>query len=309
MLRLAVPDLISPSYFPAIAAVELGTFHEHGVDVDLELLFPVTDAAVALRDGQIDFLAGAAHAALHAFPEWAGARLLAALSRNMYWFLVVRADLDVARGDLAGLENVRIGAAPGPDVGLVQLLREAGVDVERRGIVIGPVPGTDRSSVSFGVTAAEALADGRVDAFWANGMGAEVAVRRGVGRVVIDARRGDGPASASTYTFPALMARDATIAGRPDEVAAMVRGLVAAQAILVEDPGRATEVGRRLFPPMEAHLIAELVRRDGPYYAPAIDEAAVASLNAFARQVGLLRGDVAYERVVATGVSDLWVAP
>ena len=31
---------------------------------------------------------------------------------------------------------------------------------------------------------------------------------------------------------------------------------------------RATEVGRKLFPPSEAELIAELIRRDLPYYDP-----------------------------------------
>ena len=43
--------------------------------------------------------------------------------------------------------------------------------------------------MNFGVIAAQALEERRVDGFWANGMGAEIAVRRGVGTVVIDARR------------------------------------------------------------------------------------------------------------------------
>src|ERR671934_3107677 len=99
-LRLAVPDLVSNSYFPAIAAVELGLFGEQGLDASVELLFPVTRTMAALRDGELDFVAGAAHATLVAFPAWQGARLLAAVARHMYWFLVVRADLGVQRGDL-----------------------------------------------------------------------------------------------------------------------------------------------------------------------------------------------------------------
>jgi sulfonate transport system substrate-binding protein len=81
-VRLAVPDLISPSYFPAVAAIDLGLARAEGLDVTLELLYPVTDAAAALRDGTIDFLAGAAHAPMHAFPGWRGAKLVAALSQN-----------------------------------------------------------------------------------------------------------------------------------------------------------------------------------------------------------------------------------
>ena len=43
-MKLAVPDLISNSYFPAIAAVELGCFKREGLDVTLELIVPIEHA-------------------------------------------------------------------------------------------------------------------------------------------------------------------------------------------------------------------------------------------------------------------------
>src|SRR5438105_7440250 len=202
-MRIAVPDLISDSYFPAVAAVELGFFKAEGLDADLELLFPVPKTMEALRDGQLDFVAGAAHATLAAFPDWQGARLLAALAQRMYWLLVLRADLGARRGDVQAVKGLRIGAAPGPDAGLRRLLVEAGVDLDRDKVQVGPVPGTNEPSVSFGVTAAKALEAGTLDGFWANAMGAEVAVRRGIGTVVLDVRRGAGPPAAQPYTFPA----------------------------------------------------------------------------------------------------------
>src|SRR5690606_27069771 len=52
-LKLAVPDLISNSYFPAVAAVELGCFRREGFDVELELIFPVDRCYEALREGEI----------------------------------------------------------------------------------------------------------------------------------------------------------------------------------------------------------------------------------------------------------------
>lgn len=307
-MRIAVPDLISPSYFPAIAAVDLGLAREEGLDLELELLFPVTDAAAALRDGKIGLLAGAAHAPLYALPGWRGVKLLAALSRHTYWFLVVRSDLAAQRGDLSCLRGLRIGAAPGPDACLRVLLEDAGLDPDAGNIRIGPVPGSSQSGISFGVAAADALAAGRVDGFWANGMGAEVAVRRGTGTVVLDARRGDGPASASSYTFPALMASEAMIGEQPGTVAAAVRALMRAQRVLQEDPERARESGERLFPPMEADLIPGLIRRDAPYYDPAISEEAVQSLNAFARRAGLLHGPAAYGDVVSDVGRSCWSA-
>ena len=36
-MKIAVPDLISNSYFPAVAAVELGKFAEQGIDALIEL--------------------------------------------------------------------------------------------------------------------------------------------------------------------------------------------------------------------------------------------------------------------------------
>ena len=211
-MRIGVPDLVSNSYFPAIAAVDLGALRAEGLDAEVELVFPVTRAMELLRDGELDYVAGSAHATLSAFPEWRGARLLAALAQHMYWFLVLRSDLGAARGDIAAVKGLRIGAAPGPRDGLEELLREAGVDPERDNVRIGPVPGALEPGVSFGVHAARALAEGAIDGFWANGMGTEVAVRSGAGRVVLDVRRGDGPPAARGYTFPAMVATERKIA-------------------------------------------------------------------------------------------------
>jgi ABC-type nitrate/sulfonate/bicarbonate transport system substrate-binding protein len=306
VVRLAIPDLISNSYFPAIAAVELGLFEAEGIAASLELMFPVTRTMAALRDGGVDFVAGAAHATLAAFPGWRGAKLVCALAQRMYWFLVVRSDLKPRRGDVSVVRGLRIGAAPGPDTGLLRLLAEAGIDPAREGVQVGPVPGTAEASVSFGVTAARALEEGKLDGFWANGMGAQVAVDRGVGTIVLDVRRGEGPPAAVHFTFPALVATEARIRQQPDQVAGAVRAIVRAQQILRADPERATPVGRRLFPPMEASLIAELIRRDLPYYDPTITPESVERLNAFAQDAGLLTERVSYEQVVATQFAELW---
>ena len=131
-MKLAIPDLISNSYFPALAAAELGFFAREGIAVSAELIFPVDRAYAALRDGEVDFVGGAAHGALAAFPEWRGVKLLGALAQGMYWFLVMRADLGIARGDLAALRGRRIGAAPWVEMGLRRLLAAAGLDPDAR---------------------------------------------------------------------------------------------------------------------------------------------------------------------------------
>src|ERR1700675_655085 len=171
-MKLAIPDMISNSYFPAIAAIELGFFKQEGLDVELELIFPVDKAYEALRDGAVDLVGGSAHSALAAFPQWQGVKLLCAQAQGMYWFLVMHKDLGARRGELDVVKGKRIGAAPWVDLGLRQLLIAAGFDLARDDIKIAPVPGALAAGVNFGVTAAKALEERKIDGFWANGMGA-----------------------------------------------------------------------------------------------------------------------------------------
>ena len=305
-MKLAVPDLISPSYFPAVAAIELGCFKAEGLDVALELIFPVDKCATALRDGAIDFFAGSAHSGLAGFPDWQGAKLACAQAQGMYWFLVMRSDLGARRGELDVVKGRSIGAAPWVEMGLRRLLTEAGIDLARDRVTIAPVPGAVAGVANFGVMAAQALEAGKIDGFWANGMGTEVALRRGVGTVVLDVRRGDGPKAAFDYTMPVIAVTDRLLARAPDVAAAAVRAIRRAHATLKADPARATAVGCALFPPEEAGLIAALIRRDLPFYDASISPAFVTGMNRFARDLGILSRDVPYDQVVATQLAPLW---
>jgi ABC-type nitrate/sulfonate/bicarbonate transport system substrate-binding protein len=305
MMKIATPDLVTNSYFPALAAEELGLYREEGLDAHVELL-PSLGAVNALRDGAVDFVAGNSHSTLLAFPGWKEAKLVVTLSRGTPWLLVMRTDLAVRRGDVAVVKGRRIAAAPGPDRAFLRLLAESGIDPARDDVAIAPPPGALDPGASFGVLAADALERGIVDGFWANALGSETAVRRGVGKIVVDVRRGDGPAGAGDYTFAALSTTDALIARDPASVSAAVRAIVKAQRVLKKDPARATEVGRRRFPPPAAELIATLVERDLPFYDPTISEAAVAATNRFAQALGLLTAPVGYDDVVAKGVRGLW---
>lgn len=305
-MKVVIPDLVSNSYFPAIAAVELGYFAREGLDVELELVFPVNRSYEWLRDGEADFVGGSAHSVLAAFPEWRGAKLLGALAQGMYWFLVMRADLRAKRGDLTAVKGRRIGAAPWVDFGLKQLLKDAGIDVQRDRVEIAPVPGSTGAGVSFGVNAAKALEEGKIDGFWANGMGAEVAVRRGVGTIVLDVRRGDGPKAAFGYTFPALVTTAALVEHAPDQAAAAVRALVKTQAALKANVKLATEVGRKWFPEFEASLIADVVARDLPFYDASISRETFDACGRFSRAMRLAQQPAAYEAAVAVQFGEYW---
>jgi NitT/TauT family transport system substrate-binding protein len=302
-MKIAIPDLISNSYFPAIAAVKLGLFQQEGLDVDLELVVPVEKALDALRDGSLEFLGCSSHLVVGGFPEWQGAKLLCAQAQGMYWFLVMRADLKAARGDLTVLKGRRIGAAYWVGMTLRQLLTEGGIDPARDGVEIAPIPGAHGAGMSFGVIAAQALEDGRVDGFWANGMGAELAVRRGVGTVVIDARRDAGMPD---YTMASIVASDQLIKSSPEIATAAVRAIVKAQQALKADVTLAGQIGREVFPQLEAGVITDIVRRDLPYYDATITPEAVTRMIGFSQAAGILKRRPTYDEVVATQFRPLW---
>jgi ABC-type nitrate/sulfonate/bicarbonate transport system substrate-binding protein len=289
-----------------IAAADLGFFAREGLDVQVELLFPVNEAYVALGAGKVDFVGGSAHSALAAFPRFAGVKLLAAQAQGMYWFLVMRRDIGAPRGDIECVKGRTIGAAPWVEMGLRALLAASGIDLDRDQVRIVPVPAAPGASINFGVNAAKALAEGRIDGFWANGMGAEVAVRGGTGTVVLDVRRGDGPKGCFDYTLSALATSETLLARAPDAGASAVRALVATQAALRADPDLARTVGLKRFPAAEAELITPLIRRDLPYYDARITPEAVNGMCQFARQFGILDAELAYDDVVATQYSALW---
>jgi hypothetical protein len=84
--------------------------------------------------------------------------------------------------------------------------------------------------------------------------------------------------------------------------------VVKTQTALKADVTRAGMVGAKLFPPSEAALITDLIRRDLPYYDATLSRDFVSGMNGFARREGILDSDLVYENVVATQFSSLWKA-
>jgi ABC-type nitrate/sulfonate/bicarbonate transport system substrate-binding protein len=286
-MRIAAVDLVSNTCFPALAAEELGFYKAEGLDAHIELVSAL-GATKAMRAGTVE-----------------GAKLIVCLSQGTPWLLVVRADLPVSRGDISAVKGLRLTAADGPDLALRRMLIEAKIDPDRD-LQIVELPGAKARDVSFGVFAARALEAGQIDGFWANAMGSETAVRRGVGKILVDVRRGDDPAEVRRFTFAGLATTETVIAREPECAAAAVRAIVKTQKALRAEPQLAAEVGRRRFPKEAAELIATVVERDLPFYDPVIYEDAVAGLNRFAQSVGHLPGPVPYEQVVAVQFRDLW---
>jgi NitT/TauT family transport system substrate-binding protein len=302
-MRIAVPDFVSSTFIPLIAAKELGLFKEEGQEVEI-VHIPALGDVEALRDGAVDFSAGPAHSPLMIFPDWRGVKLVATIAQGTPWMLVMRAGL-AKRGEIAAVKGRRIAVDRGPERVFRYLLREAGIDIERDRVEMVPPP-THNTGISFGVSAGRALAEGKVDGIWANVLGCELAIHLAGASVVIDTRRGDGPPGAGNYSFAALATTRAKIETETERIEAVIQAVVRAQSVLRQDPLRAAEVARKLFPALEAELMVQILARDAEFYQPSISTAAIEEMNRFATGVGLLSSSVPYEQVVATQFRDLW---
>jgi ABC-type nitrate/sulfonate/bicarbonate transport system substrate-binding protein len=305
MFRIWVPDLDSPSYFVAIAAVELGFFREEGVPT--EFVYNSMQGPELMREGKLDFIAGPAYAGTRAFPGWKGLKLLCALSQYSYWFLAVRSDLAIKRGDIAALKGLRISAAPPwPEMALQHTLSEAGIDLERDNVQIVPPPPPYGEKGYMARNGIDAITQNKADAYWGNGMRVALGEKLGIAKMHLDLRRGDGAAGARFYNFAALTVRDSFVDDRSEEAAGAIRAIIKAQRALKANPSISTEIAQKLFPADEAELIAGLIERDAPFYDAEISRQAVDGLMKFATSSGLIKDAVPYETVVATKFSHLW---
>jgi NitT/TauT family transport system substrate-binding protein len=304
-MRIGCADFVSNTFFPVIAAEELGFYAAEGLDARVDLVRTLT-AFPALRDGHVDVLAAPAHSVLRAFPQWKGAKLVMAVSQGTPWLVVLRSGAPGERGDVTALKGLRIAVAAGPNLVFRRFLLEFGLDPDRD-VQIVDLPNGEAASVSFGVLAAGALGEGTIDGFFANAMGAELSICRGAGKIFIDVRRdGDRFDAVRRFTFAALITTDDLIARSRARIASVVRAVVNAQKALRVNPARAAEVGKQRFPPDAAGRIAHLVGRDLPFYDPKISDVAVAGVNSFAQSLGLLASPVPYAQMVAETFCDLW---
>jgi ABC-type nitrate/sulfonate/bicarbonate transport system substrate-binding protein len=305
MFRIWVPDLDSPSYFVAIAAVELGHFKQEGIDI--EFVYNTKQGPELMLDGKVHFIGGPAFAATRTFPAWKGVKLLCGLAQYSYWFMAVRKTLDIKRGDLQALKGLRISAAVSwPGMGLRYMLADAGIDLERDNVQLIPPPPPYGDKGFLARTGVDTIINGTADAYWGNGMRVALGESMGIAKLHLDLRRGDGPPGARFYNFPALATTERVVNEHPQVAAGAVRAIVKAQQALKANAALAGEIGKRLFPADEAELITGLIERDAPFYDAQITHEAVDGLMKFAKGFGLVQQAVPYEQLIATQFRHLW---
>src|SRR5207244_11357756 len=152
------------------------------------------------------------------------------------------------------------GRAGEPARNRKRVLEEGGIDLQKDNVRIVPTP--RRTSPNAAWEGVDALEQGLSDGYWGNGLRADLGVKRGIAKILLDVRRGDGPPAARHWTFPALATTERLVEEHPDIAAGAVRAIVKTQRALRADPQLATKAAQRLFPAEAASHIADARARD-----------------------------------------------
>jgi len=114
---------------------------------------------------------GSAHSAARRRFRMDGVTLLCAQAQGMYWFLIMRAASQRRARRHRRREGTAQSARRRGEMGLRRLLIEAGIDLVRDEVTIQPVRARSEKGELRSDGRASGKPNGKIDGFWANGMG------------------------------------------------------------------------------------------------------------------------------------------
>jgi NitT/TauT family transport system substrate-binding protein len=281
------------------AAEQLGYFKAEGLTAQFADFEGGAEVTTAMVGGSIDFAGTYVERPMILAEKGFGAKnLLAILNRNPI-FLVVRKNL--AATDVKGLKGTKLGmtrAGSATDLALRALLRDAGLEPDRDVAVI---------AVGSSNSAAAALRAGQIDGFMGGEPGGAVIVHQlKIGRYFIEPLRDQGPKFLQYMTFPTLQASDRYIQANPQTVERVVRAVSKTQKRLREDPEAGVRVAQKFFPALDVELLRTIIMLQRASYVPTITEESIRTVNQFQKQAGVVKGDFAYDKLVAVQFKSAW---
>ena len=286
-------------FLPLYAAEQLGYFKGEGLTAQFADFEGGAEVTTAMVGGSIDLGGTMVERPLILAEKGFGAKNLLALENRNPLHVVVRKDL--AAKEVKDLKGTRLGmtrAGSGTDLSLRALLKDAGLEPDKDVVII---------AIGGVSSATAALKAGQVDGFMGGEPATAIAVQQlKLARYFVDPRLGQGPKFLQFMTFPTLQASDKWLSANPQVGERLVRALVKTLKRLREDPDAAVGVGQKLFPALDVSVVRSIVAIEKNTYSPAITEEAVRLCNQFQKQVGSVKTDIPYDKVVATQFKHLW---
>jgi len=281
------------------AAEHLGYFKAEGLAAQFADFEGGAEVTTAMVGGSIDFAGTYVERPMILAEKGFGAKNLLAILNRTPVFLVVRKTLTAT--DVKGLKGTKLGmtrAGSATDLALRALLRDAGLEPDRDVAVI---------AVGSSNSAAAAFRAGQIDGFMGGEPGGAVIVHQlKIGRYFIEPLRDQGPKFLQYMTFPTLQASDRYIQANPQTVERVVRAVSKTQKRLREDPEAGGRVAQKFFPTLDVELLRTVIMLQRASYIPTITEDAVRTVNQFQKQAGVVKGDFAYDRLVAVQFKSSW---
>jgi len=286
-------------FLPLYAAEQLGYLKAEGITgqfVDFEGGAEVTTAMVG---GSVDVGGTMVERPLILAEKGFGAKNLLALENRNTIHLVLRKDHPAKEvKDLKGSKLGMTRAGSGTDLSLRALLKDAGLEPDRDVAII---------AVGGVSSMLAALKAGQIDGFMQGEPAGALAVHQlKLARPFVDPRLGQGPKFLQFMTFSTLQTSDKWLAANPQLAERLVRAVVKTLKRMREDPESAVGVGLKLFPAMDPAIIRSIIAIEKNTYFPAITEDAIRLCNQFQKQVGSVKTDIPYDKIVATQFKHLW---
>ena len=293
----------APTLVPVLVAQEEGFFTWQDVRAEIVTYPGVPAVRQALINREVDAAVLSVGATLQAFDQGIKLRNLVLLLGKPNATIVTQKDLRIPKGDLNALRGKRIGVdAPGGrvDVLLRLMLLQKGIDPNRELTIIptGEVPGH-----------LAAMQARRVDAqvTWEPGTSLlTMPSQTGLGDVFLDMRAFDTLYPLSRIVEASVVAHDEWVRDQRDVALRVSRAVACTDLAIRTHPDLVARAYRQLFPGMAPEVYENIARNQPLVYWQRITRENVQIMSDLYRALGLVKGTVRFEDVVAEGFPLSW---
>ena len=290
---------------PIMVAQDRGYFAAEGLEVQNNFMAGGSAAAAAMMGGSVDATSGAMARAVLLRAKGIKVKLLNAIAGIRDWAIVVDSKRHAGVKSISALKGLKI-ATPrrGSDGDQIinWIVRSAGMKV-----------GDDVSLVQIGGFQNHMIAiqKGDVDGSIMPEPFVSMGARKGTVHRVVDLLKGEGPKIMGNRVWTGLLVKEEFLQKRPEVAAKMTRAIAKAIRAIYADHDMAISVAAKRMPKVGKDLLTEMIplrltTSSGKAYLTAVSRAAVEAENEYLAKIGRLKSKVAYEDVVATGMSKHW---
>jgi NitT/TauT family transport system substrate-binding protein len=303
-LTIAHPP-VALHLLPVMVALDEGYFAKEGLDVQNTFMAGGSAAAAAMMGGSVAAASGAVARAVLLQSKGIKVKLLDGIAGARDWAIVVDAKRHGGVNSIKQLKGLKL-ATPRRGSDGDQIVRAI---LEENNFSVGPdvqliqINGFQNQMI--------ALEKGDIDGAILPEPFLTKGVRNGEIKRVLDLMQGQGPALLRQRIWTGIMVKEDFLKEHPDTAAKIVRAMTKATEAIYKNPKMAIAVANKHMPSVGKELLEEMIpnrlkAKDPRAYVTKISPEAIEAENKWLKKIGQLKKKVAYDDVVATGMSKYW---